>query len=569
MIKTRFTFYRIFIIGVMTFVVSSDFFSGKLLAETLEAPSKIADVTVFPDRALVTRRVQLDLAKGMHEVRIGSLPPTLEEDSLAAKGKGEAKVTLFGARLVTTQLEVPQPARIREIAEELKKLKDREQALKDRKAVLNEKREFLASIKAASTEQIGKEIVTQHPSIADVAELLNLLDRELSSVYLENEKADIELRDLGEQMDRLNREWNELSGGWRKAETAILVDLEAEEAGSFTLEVSYRLLGATWEPLYEARAHSEGTEIELTAYGLVKQNTGEDWQDVTLHLSTAKPSIAGRMPEIEPWFLKKWEPAYFQAKAASLSIEEKSGMKRQALREAALNTMMAPSTAAPVEAEIAKATVEAKGPALFFTLPKSETVNSDWQPKKVAITSHALQAALAFEISPRLAPYAYLRAKVKNSSEGLLPRGKVQIFLDGSYVGSSFLKNVGPAEEFDLFLGIDERIKVERKELKAKVDVSVLPGLHGRIKTIQYEYLTKIENFRTSESEITLFDQTPISQHDEIKIEQVVFDPKPTEEDQEKPGIYRWKLKLAPRAKQEIKISYLVKHPVDFEISGL
>ena len=160
-------------------------------------------------------------------------------------------------------------------------------------------------------------------------------------------------------------------------------------------------------------------------------------------------------------------------------------------------------------------------------------------------------------------------AKVTNDTELVFLPGDVQVFLDGAFVGSSSIDLVGPTEHFELYLGVDERIRVERRQLNAKVDVSVLPGIHGKMKTIDYEYLTTLENRRSSPSEITIIDQLPVSQHDEIKVEQVVFDPKPREQDEEKPGVHRWTLSLPPSGKQSVKLSYRVKHPVDFVVDGL
>lgn len=366
---------------------------------------------------------------------------------------------------------------------------------------------------------------------------------------------------MAEQLDRLNRELNQLRGETRKQQTAIVVDLEAETSGRLTIEVSYRLSQATWQPVYEARASAQANEVELVTYGLVRQRTGEDWQDVTLQLSTARPAIGGRMPEVQPWWLRKREPIEYQRYDQAKAAKAFGGVARLAETQ----EMEAPQQAMAV----AQATVEAQGPAMVFTLPKSETIQSDWQPRKAAIAAYTLPADFAYEVTPRLSPYAYLRANAQNHAEVTLLPGDVQVFLDGAFVGNSSINLVGPGERFDLFLGIDERIKVERKQLKAKVDVSIMPGLHGRIKTIDYEYLTTIENFRPTLAKITLIDPAPVSQHDEIKVEDVVWEPKPTEEDHEKPGVSRWLFELAAGRKQSFKLSYRVRHPVDFIVEGL
>jgi uncharacterized protein (TIGR02231 family) len=276
------------------------------------------------------------------------------------------------------------------------------------------------------------------------------------------------------------------------------------------------------------------------------------------------------MPEIEPWFLKRFEPQRFEVldETGLFSAPRKRALLKGELAEEE-SKLVARAPQVPETAVVAAAAVETKGPSVIFTLPKRESIPSDWQPKKAAIGSYSLPATFGYEITPRLSPSAYLRAKVKNTSETLFLSGPVQVFLEGAYVGSSSIDNVGPTEEFDFYLGVDERIRVEQRPIKEKVDVSLLPGFHGRIRTTDYEFVTKIENFKPSEIDITLIDQIPISQHDEIKVEQVTLDPKPTEEDKEKPGVYRWKFKMPREGKQEVKLSYRVTHPVDFIVEGI
>lgn len=555
---------------VVVWVIAGLGFAQASWGDTLEAPSKIASVVVFPDRALVTRRADVTLTQGGHTVRFAPLPGTIEEGSISATGQGAAQVTLFGAKLITLQLEASESPRIKALEEQIKQLDDRSWQLQRAKGILRQEQEFLDSIQVATSEQIGKEIITKQPSVADVASLLEFLDQQWGSIAQKDQQADIQLRELAEQRDRLERELAALRGQTTRQQRAIAVDLEAQTAGRFTMEVSYRLPGATWQPLYEARAGSQANEVQVTAYGLIRQRTGEDWEDVKLTLSTARPAIGGRMPELQPWWLRKAEPMIpwrlgslegEPDKNKTLDSRNDFPAKAQALAQA--------DGSEAFTATLAKATVETRGPAVTWTLPKSETIASDWQPRKAAIAQYAFPARLAYETTPRLSPYAYLRAKVTNTSEVVWLPGDVQVFLDGAFVSASAIDLVGPGETFDLFLGVDERIRVERKALKAKVDVSVLPGLHGRMKTIDYEYLTTIENFRDAAASVTLIDQVPISQHDEIKIEQIEWTPKPTVADDEKPGVYRWELTIPAGGKQTVTLAYRVRHPVDFLVEGL
>lgn len=533
--------------------------------KALEAASMISAVTVFPDRAMVTRQAKVKLPSGAHTIRFAGLPASLEDDSVSAKGQGESAVTLFGARVVRTQLPEAQSPRLRELQQQIEEVSDQIRAQQNVKEVLQQKREFLASIQAASVQQLGKDIVTKLPPVADVAGLVGFIEQGLAASWQQDQEADAKLRELSKELDRLNRELAQLQGQAWRAQADILVDVQAKDAGSFTLEVSYRVPGATWQPAYEVRAQADGAEVGLSLLGVIRQQTGEDWGDVALTLSTAKPALGGRMPEIEPWWLRKQEIIAYDKMA-----QERMGrgaMMAQTELTSRFNEFRADAPAA-LPAQQAQAIVAAQGPAVNFTLAKPETIASDWQPTKAPIATHTLRATLAYETTPRLAPYAYLHAKTTNSTELIFLAGQASVFLDGAFTGTSWLKQVAPGEEFDVYLGVDERIRVERKTLTEKIDVSVLPGLHGRLKTIDAAYVTTIENFRSRPADITVIDQIPVSQHDEIKVEQVAQEPKASEQDADKPGVFRWKLQIPAQGKQTVKLSYRIKHPVDFIVEG-
>lgn len=541
-------------------------FAQPCAAETLHPDSKIVAVTVFPDRAGVMREARLELPPGSSLVEIGPLPSQVEPDSVSAKGVGEGGVTLYGARLITRQLATAQDSRVKALEEEIRKAMRRDQELRDTQKIVEQERAYLASIQAASSEQIGKDLVTKAPSATDAAALLAFLDDAFTKNAQRAQQASVELEELSRQLDKLRRELAELTRGGNQQESLVQVELEAKKAGTFQLQVSYRLPGASWQPTYEARATATANEVELVLSGVVRQRTGEDWPEAQVSLSTARPSVAGSMPELEPWFLRPWEPPV----AALQSTRLLRAMAPEAVDDQA---MMMDENGAPrrkalerEEAKVAYATVEAEGPSVTFQLAKPTSIPSDWQAHKAPIVSQRLAAALAYQTTPRLLPLAFLRAKVTNSTEALLLAGPVSVFLDGAFVATAAMPQVAPGETFDLYLGVDERVKIERKQLKEHVEVSLLPGLRGKTKSTEYEFLTTIENFTGRRITVTAFDQVPVSEREEIVVESVKTVPVEIEKDKEKPGVFHWALDLSPTQKQELRLSYRVRHPVDLRI---
>ena len=548
---------------------------GISFAETIEVNSQISEITVFPDQAAVVRKAALKLPKGAHLLRFSSLPGVIESNSITAKGTGQQRVKLFGAELVTTQLEVPQDVRVREITERLKDLQRKEASLNHTKEILSSEREFLKSIQAASSQQIGKDLITQQPSVEQVSSLYVFLDKEFLANFTRLQEADKGLEEVHQEMDRLNRELGQLNTSRWKSQTAIQVEVESEETGEFEVEVSYRIPGASWSPSYEARVDSNSKKVGFGIFGVLRQNTGEDWENVKLTLSTARPSASGRMPELQTWYLRKFEVRTLNEKLALAKKNGRSGVA-EGFFSASETPVSNSQEASKLEqdlphtpAQLATAQLQTQGTAMTYVLPKQVSIPSDGQAHQLPITMDTFTADFAYETTPKLIQQAFLRAKIQNTTEALFLAGAVNVFLDGAFVATSSIKQIAPQEEFDLYLGVDDRIKVTQRRLKDKVDVSIFSGIQGKSKTIDRIYLTTIENYTSAKAKVILIDHFPVSEHDEIKIQDLIMDPKPSEEDKEKPGLGRWIFELEPRQKQQVSVSFRIRHPADFAVEGL
>src|SRR5947208_4296475 len=114
------------------------------------------------------------------------------------------------------------------------------------------------------------------------------------------------------EIDAKLRELARKQGSSDPDRLAAVITIELAQAGEFSLELSYLVMGASWRPQYDVRvqktAEQKEGEVELTYVGVVQQSTGERWENVGLSLSTARPSLAAVLPELEPWYLNIYTP---------------------------------------------------------------------------------------------------------------------------------------------------------------------------------------------------------------------------------------------------------------------
>ena len=83
----------------------------------------------------------------------------------------------------------------------------------------------------------------------------------------------------------------------------IIVTVSAKETVSGRLSVTYLVNGAGWIPLYDLRSTNSEKTIDLTYKAQVYQNTGIDWINTKLNLSTNNPYANKTKPSLHPWYL--------------------------------------------------------------------------------------------------------------------------------------------------------------------------------------------------------------------------------------------------------------------------
>ena len=534
-----------------------------VLAGEISADSRITQVTVYPDSALLTREAAIKLNPGEYKVIFSDIIPEIDENSLRVSAGGSTAVKIFGAQLKTAYLEKVPSEKIKELQDQIQKLEDDINRERDLERVLQEEKGFLDSLRFFSNTQIPKELVTKMPAPAELDSTLKFLDAKLRENIAAVMESELKIRDLSNKLDALRKELNQISGGVRKLKRSIIVDLEVLKPQAFDLKVSYLVRNVSWQPIYDARADFAKSEVEFISYGLLTQSTGEDWTDVEMSLSTARPTIGGNLPFVAPWFLRPFQPRVFEDKMKM--AQSIGGMYQRKAFEGEETMELAAPAAVPVYSS-----PEEKGTAVVYKLTRKASVKADGSEHKLPIASQILKAKLEYSTYPRAITLAYLGSRVKNSPELQLLAGRVNIFLDGDYVGTSMLNNIAPSEEFDLYLGADENVKVKRELIEKKADETLIAGIPSPNKHTTFKYKLTVENYKSRKILVKLFESMPVSEEKRIvvKINQVSLEPKKKDWEDRK-GVWLWELELEKGAKQEITYSFTVEHPREMRVEGL
>lgn len=550
--------------------------SYKLLnAQEQQVQSRINQVTIFSGDALIDRVSELKLdSQELTAVIFADIIPDLDDNSIRVSGLGSAQVKILGAKVVTQFLEDAAQVKVKQLQDMIQDIKDEKIKLANVKSVLAEEKNFLDSIRLFSHEQLPKDLVTKMPATKDLEDTLKFLNLKLTDNFSQGVEIDFKTRELNKKEETLNRELIGLFGVAKKQKKSIVVELEVLKPGDLNLTLSYMVRGASWYPLYDARVNFDKSEVELVQQAMAKQSTGDNWEDVQVFLSTAKVNISARMPEVESWFIQPFQPRRYEAKLAAFKFS--NAMSDGAMSQSAGRAVDAEydlrEAAVPLakKAEYQYAQVQEKGVSVVYQIKKRSQIKSDGSEYKLPISVQLLKSEFEYSCYPRLSNYAYLRSKVINAKELQLLGGRVNIFLDGGFVGASSIDNIGPGEEFDLYLGVDENVKVKRELIEKKVDDILLAGIPSPNRKTSFKYKLSVENYKNKKIKVNIFENIPVSQDEKIRINlgQISLAPK-EKEWKDKKGVWRWELELEPKAKQEIFISYSVEHPRNLEVEGL
>src|SRR6266704_6633886 len=455
----------------------------------LAAPIK--EVTVYADRALVTRSGSISLEAGEHELRINDLPQFLR-DSLRAAGQGPQGTRILNVDITTAFHSRPPESELQILQHELEQLRQNKQLLEARQGALNDRRQWLRALGEQSRD-FARGLAQGQMKPQDCADFFRFTAEQALQDAEAAQSLEIELNQVQREIDAKARELARKQGTGDPDRLSAVITVALAEAGELSLEVSYLVTGASWHPQYDVRVQKEADqnkgEVELTYVGLVQQSTGERWENVGLSLSTAQPSLAAVLPELDPWYLNVYTPPVpgplRAAKSRVASMPGLSGNQQAnfAVQPMAMQTMARADGGAYDEvqeeqmhekelrtADVATATVEQTGTALIFRVGRSVDIPSDNSPHKTTIARDNLPCVFDYVSAPLLDEQVHLRASIENTTERVLLNGDANIFLSSEYVGTTRVKTTAPMEKFKVFLGIEDNIKVKRELIERNVE---------------------------------------------------------------------------------------------------
>jgi prefoldin subunit 5 len=553
--------------------------------------STITEVTVYPDRARVVRTDTLTLTAGDQTVLFENLPVAAEDASFRVSARGVRRITLLGLnhRLVQ-HLETPYE-KVAELEKQIRDLERNEkQRVADRLAVFEAQKEFLLAISKGGNEEMVRQVKTGGIDVKSWEAAYGFFGLKLTQMTDSIRTSRQELDDIEKKLEHLRSELETIQSTKSKSTKTVQVDLRLAQEDEVEVTLEYMIPGATWKPLYDARLVGDKDRVELNCFAEVTQRTGEDWENVDLVLSTARPSQNITPGDFQPWYLSVHEvPAVKrigQSKIGSESIEAQpvstvdellsqvggvvTGREGEVyIRGGRAGEVGYVLDGTPVDDPLAglnalqlAAGMSSTGLSTVFVVDRKELVPSGGEAVRVPIGQWTLDGQTKLISRPKNAEGAFRLVSLTNQDEAPLMPGQVSVFGESDFLGKTVLEElIAPKQTFDLPFGRDDKITVKREILSRKKEVKTD---NIRIKqTIQITLMNNGETHRV----VSLEEPIPTSNDSRVKVKVNQLEPEPITTDVQ--GKATWEISLAPGEEKAVTVFYQVEYPKGVKVTGL
>ena len=180
----------------------------------------------------------------------------------------------------------------------------------------------------------------------------------------------------------------------------------------------------------------------------------------------------------------------------------------------------------------------------------------------ISLYQQKIPADYQYFTAPNYRKEAYLLAKVKDFSKYHLVSAPASVIFENMYIGETRISPDQTNNEMNITLGNDPKISIRREDIQDKSGEKFLSSY--REKVVTYDLI--IKNNKKEQISMEIKDRFPLSNNEAVKIE--VLDKSGAAKDDEK-GFLTWNIKLSPSETKKLRVSYKVRYPKDYTVSGL
>jgi uncharacterized protein (TIGR02231 family) len=520
------------------------FYIPNLEASQLTQPikaGKIKKVRLYTDRAEIFRQVSIQLPIGSSNIVVGPFPNSVIADSIRISPETDSPMQIGHFSIQKTYQTQFLDDSIQKQEARVNRFRLKLNSIKDELVNLEHQLNYIENLSGEKNRSNVAPGPTYWDSILEFKATRGKIKRD------QHRETFVRFQIAEKEFTVEEKQLADMKVGTKKEAHYIHVSLRSMQSIASHLDISYQIRNTSWKPTYRLRTDTRKKSTVFEYIGQISQKTGEDWENISLELTTSRPSLGTTPPKLRPWVID-YPSKVFPAVAETFSLK---GNRRQ----------MAPQQDS---ISVMSTKVIQSGVSFTYQVPEKQTIMTGTNNYHSLIFRDRFDAELIYTAIPKNVQSVFLKAKTQNSSPYHLLPGLIKNFVDGSFVGKSRIKNTAPGQKMEMGLGLDESIKVERKLIKKKGGEG---GIFNQTEKQRYIFEISLENFKDIPIQIELKDQLPLSYQEEIKVQVNQIKPKPDKTD--KQNFLTWKINLAPKEKKMITLDFQVEYPEGKTVQGL
>jgi len=505
---------------------------GSLSAQTeKEVSSELKKVIMFPYEAQETRTASVLMENGKQIIKLVKLSPYIKKESVRVESDGSFSILNVNYELDylnATQKNAEVKALQAKIDKANYQIQDEETALK----ILNEKIEYFEANKSLNnqskiTPENFKTISGFYMSqMADIRQEILTHERK-QKVYRDS------LNSYNSQMQQFSSKKEEPSG-------YITVVATAKAAQRATLKFSYVITKASWVSSYDIRFESVTKPLKLSYKASIQQESGLDWVNIPLSLSTAETQLSGDVPQMNPYYLQY---VYVTEKPKQVMMKA----------DATFASNMKMSAPAPSEGR-SYAPQAQQGTSFTFDVAGLQTIKSGSAQNMLRFKDAEVPCTYTYKTIPKLSDKVYLMGRITNWYDMGIQNGDLNLYFQNAFIGTSYINTEQFSDTLDVSFGQDQGISVKREKIKEFTSSKLM----GDSKKDNIAWRIVLKNNKNETVKVKVLDQIPISKNEDFKVDVVTLSKGVKNETN---GEVEWNVELAPKQSKELILQYTVKYP--------
>ena len=488
---------KYYLILITLFYITNIAFGEDSMNENIDkniiSDSKTESVTLFLDGAQIKKTSTINMNEGENTFVFTKLPATINPESIQITGSVNYKIISIDHKINYLETST-NPKRVDDLQKQLDETIDEIKIVESEINLLSAEWEIIMANK-----EFNK---TSYLSPDEMKESMDFFKKYMTEISDKSLEANKKKEALEKKYKSLA---NELRGNEsvKNAVSEITIELFASTSGDNEIVLEYYVNGSSWKPIYDIRVEDDSDKASINLKAKINQNTGEDWENVSLILSTANPTIGMKEPTLYPWRLR------FEIDQV---LNENRYMEDNVYYEESIEMEVVESLPSTSSKKSKSYTQENRTSVEFILNGKVNILSS--RDKTIDVASYELDVEFEYYSIRKLDMDVFLLASLTGWENINLLASDVNVFLSGAFVGKTYINPNDIKDKLDISLGRDKQIIVTREkntEFKKKTTFG------ANVKESRGFDIT-IKNLKDKAINIEVVDQIPISTDNTIVV---------------------------------------------------